>query len=163
METVASGDDIAGEFELLRAVPKADPWSFGFKVMQRQVADAEAKFCGSGQSCRDEILDHLLLTVHRDRTAAGEFRKIYAVPDTAEAQLDAAMHQAFAPHAIANTRLIEQVDAALLEHAGTHPLLDVFATARLEDDRLDAFQMEKMHEQQSGGPGPDDTHLRAQF
>ena len=47
----------------------------------------------------------------------------------------------------------------LLEHAGAHALLDVLARARLEDDRLDALQVEQVGQQQPGRAGADDPDL----
>ena len=55
---------------------------------------------------------------------------------------------------------LQQVDGALLEHAGAHALLDVLAAAVLEHDRLDAAQVQQVREQQPGGAGADDADLR---
>ena len=57
--------------------------------------------------------------------------------------------------------LHEQVDGALLEHAGAHALLDVVAAAGLEHHRLDALPVQEVREQEPGRAGADDPDLRA--
>ena len=57
--------------------------------------------------------------------------------------------------------LAHQVDGALLEHAGAHALDDVLLAAILEDDRIDAAQVQQMAEHQSGRSGADDADLGA--
>ena len=54
---------------------------------------------------------------------------------------------------------LEQVDGALLQHAGPHALLDVLAGAAFEHDRLDALAGQEVGEHQPGRPGPDDGDL----
>ena len=56
---------------------------------------------------------------------------------------------------------VEQVDRALLEHAGADALLDVLAAAGLQHDRLDALGLQQLREHQSRRPGADDPDLRA--
>ena len=48
----------------------------------------------------------------------------------------------------------------MLQHACAHAVLDVIAAARLDDDGLDALEMEQMRKQQPGRPGADDADLR---
>ena len=57
--------------------------------------------------------------------------------------------------------LAQRLDGAVLEHAGTHPVLDVVAIARLEHHRLDALQVQQVRQQQPGRSGTDDRHLGA--
>ena len=76
-----------------------------------------------------------------------------------EAELDAVVHQAFALQAVADTGLNEQIDRALLKNAGANALLDVFARVGFENHGIDALQMKKMRERESGGPRSDDSNL----
>ena len=50
--------------------------------------------------------------------------------------------------------LVEQVDGALLEHAGAHPLLHVGAVAVFEDDRVDALPGSRWESTSPAGPAP---------
>ena len=59
-----------------------------------------------------------------------------------------------------STELAEQVDGALLEHAGTDARLDVLAAAALEHDRLDARPFEQARQRQPRRPRADDADLR---
>ena len=61
----------------------------------------------------------------------------------------------------ADARVAQELDGALLEHAGADPLLDVVAAAVLEHDRLDARTLEQPRERQAGRAGADDADLRA--
>ena len=56
---------------------------------------------------------------------------------------------------------LEQVDRALLEHAGADRRLDLLAAARLEHHRFDAAQMQQVREQQARGSRADDPDLGA--
>ena len=76
-----------------------------------------------------------------------------------EAQLDAVVHEALALEALAHAHLLQQVDGALLEHAGADALLDVLAVARLEHHRVDPGAVEQLAEHEAGGTGPDDADL----
>jgi hypothetical protein len=60
------------------------------------------------------------------------------------------------PHA----RLAQQIDRSLLEHAGADAVLAVLAVARLEDDALDAGDLEQARKRQPGRAGADDADLR---
>jgi hypothetical protein len=65
-------------------------------------------------------------------------------------------------HPRTDPRVAQQVGDALLEHAGTDPPLAVLTASRLEDDRLDALQLEQPAERQPGGACADDPDLRPQ-
>ena len=90
--------------------------------------------------------------------SAGE---VDAVTAAAEAQLDAMMREAFALKAFADAGFDQQIDGALLQYAGAHAVLDVFAVATLEHDRVDARKMQQMRQQQAGRPRADNAYLRA--
>ena len=77
----------------------------------------------------------------------------------AEAQLDALVDHPLAVQALRHAGLIEQVDGALLEHAGAHAPLDVVARAQLEHDGVDPAQLEQAGEDEPGRPGSDDRDL----
>ena len=77
-----------------------------------------------------------------------------------ELQLDAFVDEALARQPLAHARLGEEIDDALLEHAGADAGLDVLATPVLEDHRLDARAMEKLRERQARRPRADDRNLR---
>src|SRR5262249_58859454 len=93
------------------------------------------------------------------RAPAGQCGEIDAVAAPAEAQLDAAVYQPLAPHAIAHAALGEQVYRALLQHAGAHAALAILAAAELQHDGLDAEEMQQMREQQPGRSRADDADL----
>jgi hypothetical protein len=63
-----------------------------------------------------------------------------------EAQGDAAVGQAFASHALAHTRLVEQIYRALLKHTGPDARLDIGAAARLDDYGGDALQVQQVRQ-----------------
>ena len=55
----------------------------------------------------------------------------------------------------------QEVDDALLDDPRSDASLDVLATPVLDDDRVDALQVEQMAEREAGGAGTDDPDLRA--
>ena len=83
------------------------------------------------------------------------------MPLALELQLDALVDEPLAPQPVADAHLDQQVDRALLEHAGADAALDVLAAARLEHDRLDPAQVQQVREHEPGRPGADDADLRS--
>ena len=79
----------------------------------------------------------------------------------AEGEVDAVVPHALAREAPADADLAHQVHRPLLEHARAHALDHVLPAAVLEDDGVDALEMQQMPEHQAGGPGADDAHLGA--
>jgi hypothetical protein len=84
-----------------------------------------------------------------------------AVAAALVAELDAVVHEPLALEPLADAHLDEQLDRALLEHAGADARLDVGAIARLEDDGLDALAVQQVAEHEPRGAGADDAHLGA--
>ncbi len=78
-----------------------------------------------------------------------------------EAQVDATVDEAFAAHALADTDGLEQIDRAVLEHAGTNALLAIRAAAQLEHDRCDPGPPQQHREHEPGRSRTDDPDLRA--
>jgi hypothetical protein len=69
------------------------------------------------------------------------------------------MHQALALEAVANPRLDQQIDCALLENACANALLDVFARVSFQNDGINALQMKKMRKRESSGTCSDNCNL----
>ena len=113
------------------------------------------------QPCLDQVLDDFLLPVDGDRAPARERREVDAVTAPAEAELDAVMHEALARESVADAGALQQLDRRMLEHARADPMLDVVAASVLDDDGLDAFEVQEMRQEESGRPRADDADLRA--
>ena len=56
----------------------------------------------------------------------------------------ALVNQPLLVHALRDPRLVQQVDRALLQHAGADAAQYVFARATLEDDRLHPLEMQQL-------------------
>ena len=67
--------------------------------------------------------------------------------------------KAFALHARPDADLLHQIDRALLEHAGPDRGLDGLAAAGLQNDRLDALQVQDVGQHQPRRAGTDDGYL----
>jgi hypothetical protein len=57
--------------------------------------------------------------------------------------MTAFVRHTFAPHALADAGRVQQVDGALLQHAGAHGRLDFFALRISEHHRLDAAKVQQ--------------------
>ena len=108
---------------------------------------------------RDEVLNHLLLSIDRD-PAAGQRPKIDPMLLAVEAQLDAVMEHAFPLHAVADAAVDQQIGRSLLEDSGANALFDIVPASALEDDRLDALAIQQVRQHQAGRSGADDPDLR---
>ena len=158
VESVASGDDVAGNLGGLAVVRKAQARRLGRDVVQRDAAHVEQDLPVGLDPRADQVLHHFLLAVDDDG-AAGESGEIDAVTAAAEAQLDSMVREAFALQALADAGFDQKIDGALLQHAGAHTVLDVFAVATLDHDRVDAREMQQMRQQQAGRPRADNAYL----
>ena len=62
---------------------------------------------------------------------------------------------------VADAGVDQRVDGVLLEDAGADARLDVLPRAVLQDDGVDALQVQEPREEQTGRTGPDDAYLGA--
>ena len=109
----------------------------------------------------NQVFDHLLLAIDGDGAPAAQLRQRNAVTLAFEAQLDAVVDQSLAQQAFARASLDQQIDRALLEDTRTHALFDVVASARFEDNGLDASACQQMSQHEASGASADDPDLRA--
>jgi len=72
----------------------------------------------------NQIFDHFVLRIDGD-AFAGEFLEIEVVPVSVETQVHAVVKQAFAIHALAQSRAPHEIHGALLKHSGPHPAFNV--------------------------------------
>ncbi len=129
--------------------------------MEADLLDLEDDAPARLQPGANQVLDHLLLAVDRDRAPAAELAQGDAMAPPLEPQLEAVVDQPLAPQAVGYPGLREQIDRALLEDAGPHPLLDVVAAAVLQHDRVHALPGQQLGEDQPRRSRSDDRDLRA--
>ena len=110
----------------------------------------------------DQVSDDFVLPVDRDCLAASEFGHVDAMASPVEADVDPFVPQPAAFAALRRRRSRQQIDGALLEHAGSHAIDHVLAIAVFDDDRVDAVEMEQVAEQQAGRACADNAYLRSQ-
>jgi len=75
--------------------------------------------------------------------------------------MDSLVPHPFTLQPLAHTSVVHEVNAALLEHTGTHPLDNMFLSAILNDDRIDTREVKEMTKHQAGRPGANDSDLCA--
>ena len=71
------------------------------------------------------------------------------------------VEQALALQALADAGFDQEVACPMLDQPGADSAFDIGTAAALQDDRLDAFEMQEMRQHQPGRPGPDDPHPRS--
>ena len=127
------------------------------------VARPRTRSCrrSASRAC-DEIADHLVLRVERDRATAGELGQRNSMRAAVEPQLDAVMHDAFAQHA----RRRRRIRAADRRYpAPARPARSVASTsARLRDSSTTESmpcEVQQMRKHEAGGSRADDADLRA--
>ena len=157
---VAAGDDVALQLAPAALVREADAGPLGLEIVDGDVGHLEEQRQARVEAEADQVLHDLGLAVDHDRAPAGQLAQRDPMPLAVELELDAVVDDALALQALARARLDEEIDRALLEHAGPDSLLDVVAAAGLEHDRLDALALEQLRERQPGRPGADDADLR---
>ena len=161
MIAVAAGDEIAAKLVYAFVMLEADARLRRVEVVEGDVAHVEYDRSAGSEPRMNQILDHFILCVQHDRAAIGQFRQRNPMTASAKPKLDPVMRSALEQHALADAGLDQQIDRALLQHAGSQRRLDFNAAPRLEHDRFDAGKMQEMREQQSGRPRTDDGDMRA--
>src|SRR5262249_33226440 len=108
----------------------------------------------------NQVLHDLLLPVNHDR-ATRQLLKIDPVPATCKVQKDALMKQTLLHHARADARIVQDLDALVLEYSSPHAVFDVVPALGLQDYGLYPVLMKEMSQQQTGRACPDDRNLCA--
>ena len=108
-----------------------------------------------------QVFEELVLGVDGNALSAGEFAEIDAVAAAAETEFDPIVYQSLFFHTLADTHLGEQVHGALFQDTGAHPFLDILAAAIFYDDGIDAVQVKKMRENETGWSRTDNPDLCA--
>lgn len=140
MEAVAASDEIAGDFVRLTIFGEADPRGRALEIVDADVVHLEAQMPAALQPRFDQVLDHFVLSVDGDG-AASERVQVDAMGSLVEAQLDAVVDHPLAPHSLADTGFIQQIDGALLQHTCADPLFHVPAGVTFDHHRLDPLQV----------------------
>jgi hypothetical protein len=142
------------------ALAEADHRTLAVDPLHRDRLGLEADLPAVAEPPCDEILHHLLLPVEGDRLPSGQLREVDPVARAEEPQLDPLVDETLALEPLADAGRLQQLDRAVLENPSTDALLDVLAAAHLEDDRLDAVEVEEVGQDEPGGPRADDADLR---
>ena len=160
MEAVAAGDEVAGDLALEAVRAVADRGALADQVVDGNVPCLEDDDAARSEMRRREVLHHLLLAVDNDPLAR-EVGEVDPVCPPSELELDTVMDEPFPVHPLADAGLPQDLDRAVLQHAGPDAPLDPGAALALDDDRVDAGEVEQAREEKSGGACPDDADLGA--
>ena len=162
VEPVAARDHVAFELLVAALVPVPDQRALGLEVVHRDILGLEVQGRSGLQAETDEVLDELGLAVDDDRTARRQGRSAgsgAAHPRTAARcrggrgpRAAGALRRRFRP---GGRRSPCSMTPARMR-ASTYVAAPV-----LEDHRVDALQVKKVAERESGWTGPDDPDLRA--
>src|SRR5262245_59589335 len=118
MKSVTSGDDVALHGMRGAVVPKSEQRLGRREVRHLDVTGLEQETLALGDCRGDQVLDELVLAIHRDRTPAGEVLEVDVVIPTANPKKNAAMDQALAAHALTDADAFQQRGCVVLEHSG---------------------------------------------
>jgi hypothetical protein len=69
------------------------------------------------------------------------------------------MDQPFPLHSLANAHFYQKVNSALLQDAGSHPLLAALPTTGFDDDRVNALSVQEMRENEPRRSRSNNPHL----
>ena len=105
VEAVAAGDHVAFELLLPALVHEAERRALALEAVHAHVRHLEVQRRAAREARGDEVLHDLGLAVDDDRAPVGEIAQRDAMPLAVELQLDAAVHEALALHALADARL----------------------------------------------------------
>src|SRR5262249_39771624 len=160
VEAVAAGNEIA--FHLLVAAVRVEAHArMRVDAVQAHVVGLVHALRVRGGARVHQVLRDLGLAVDDDLLAAGEAGEIDAVARARKEDAEALVAQPLAPEAPPHARGLEHVNHALLEHPGADAPEHVFTAATLDDDGVDAREVQQLAEEQSRGTRADDGDLYA--
>jgi hypothetical protein len=162
VEAVAPGNQVAVDLAMRAAVLKADHGSRRVERGHRHPLRFEVERPRGGQTRLDQISNDFVLAVDGDRLAAGQFGEVDAMPRPVAADIEAIVTQAVALKASPDAHRDQQIHGALLQHACPHAVDDVLAAAILDDDRVDAVEVQQVPKQQARRPRANDAYLRSE-
>src|SRR4029077_17946575 len=160
METVAAGNEIAGQLGFLSFMQEKNPGPRRVKIVDADFFGFKEKRAAESEPCIHEVFDDFALGIDRDG-AAGQVREIDAMGAPAEAQINAVMHEPFALHSLAHAHFSEQVGGVLFEEAGADALLTILAAVQFEHNGSNSPLMQQMAEHKARRAGADDANLGA--
>ena len=129
MVAVAAGDVIARQGLALAVLDEGDIGRFAVDVVKLHVIGLVERRRPGFAARRHQVAGEFGLAVDHDRLATGQSGEVDAHAAVLESQLEAAMRQPLGIHALADTGFAQQIDHALLEHAGTNAAQHVLAGA----------------------------------
>jgi len=161
VEAIAARDEVAGELAFPPVLLEDQLRSVTLDIRKTQRRCLETDIPAAREPQGDQILDHLGLTIGRDPAPAGELVEGDAMALALHRDLDAMVAEAFAIEPGMSSGLAQQLHRRGFQYAGTDAPLDMLPAAGLEDDGVDALEMEQLGEQQARRTGPDDCDLGA--
>ena len=161
MKSVAAGNEVAVNLVIGAVMLEAEHRAGGVERADRDVLGLEIQRTRRRGARVDQIPDDFVLSVDGDGLAAGQVGQIDAVPLSLKADVEALVTQPRPSKSGTDAHRVQQVHGALLQDAGLHAVDDVVAAAVLDDDGVDAVQVQQMPEQQPRRTGADDPDLRA--
>ena len=154
MKAIAAGDEIARDF-LGRAIFSVmNRWALGIGIMNGEIVHLKHNLSAGVETRLDKILHHFLLRVHGDGAATGQLSHVDAVTASTETEPYSLMPQSLPLQARANAGIDHQVHRSLFQHTGPNTIFNILAAAALQNNRLDAVQVQQVGKHQAGGPAP---------
>src|SRR5579871_1730988 len=158
MKAVASSNEIALQFAFQVLLAKADDRPIGIEPGDAHIFDFEDDFAAGVQPRLDQILYHFLLSVDRNR-AACEFPEVNSMAASVEEELEPFMHQSFSPHALADSRCVEQIHRSLFQHTGAYPMFHKLAALGFYYHGVNPIQVKQMRKHEPGRSSAYNTDL----
>jgi hypothetical protein len=140
--------------------PIADLWSVGLETLHSSIFCFEQNAPRGRQTSLNQVFDEFVLAIHRDR-ATSEVLKVDTMALAVKTKFDAVVDQAFALHPFAHAHLHEQIDGARLQHSRPNTFLAILTRPVFEHDGVDAVEIKQVRQYKPGGPGSDNSDLRA--
>src|SRR5688572_17187902 len=158
VKAVATDDEVATEFVRAAVLEVADRGMRAVIGLGLHVQRLVVRYAANGRARLHQVARHLGLAINHD-ALADQIMEIDAMAPAANAEFDAVMDQAFAMHAGAAARFIDQSHRALFKHPGTYAAQHMLAGMAFQDDIVDTGLQQQLAEQQAGGACADDCHL----
>ena len=165
METVTGRNIITCKLNRVAILDIANTRPIAFDVVQTDIFCLKNNLTAMGKARGNQVLGHFGLAINHHARPAGKLFHVHMGALAVQADVNAAVDDAFFFHPRINANPFHQANRPHLQNARTNAAFDIVAAFALKDHRRNALHMQQMRQQQPGRAGPDndDRNMHGDF
>ena len=165
MEPVARRNVIAGHLDHIAVFKVSNTRLIALNTLQANVFCLKNNLAAMGKTCGNKVLGDFGLAIDHHGCPTGQFFDVHMGALAVQADVDAAVDDAFFFHPRINANPFHQANRPHFQNTRTNAAFDIVAAFAFKDHRRNALHMQQMRQQQPGRAGPDndDRNMHGDF